>query len=218
MTPFERRFAKRMVAVRAKRRRCAAPRMRGPKPPLWKPVPGWVLAVDAARDSGWALYAGGALLRSGSCNIDNVAGRGDEHDELARVCRMALDVGAPFCTAERERSTVLVFERPFKSGHVNAYVGIGAAQGAWKRAWVLAGGGKTRVVYVHAATWRARVLGHVRGATREQWKALAVARVRSMHPGSSASDDEAEAILMGVCASFMPEVLAKLPKRVREAA
>jgi hypothetical protein len=169
-------------------------------------VPGWVLAVDAASQSGWALYGQGRLLASGSCDLNS--------DEVEHAVELAL--GGPGAPRLRKQATVLVLEKPFRSGHVSAYVGLGAAIGVWKRAWFRAGGGVRRIVRVQAMSWRARVLGAVRGASREQWKALAIQRARAMFPGVS-DDNQAEAILIGFWASHQPATLELMPSALRGA-
>jgi len=170
---------------------------------IFEAVPGWVLAVDGARTSGWAVYERGALRGSGVCDRDS--------DEVIRACLLAL--GGPSATPLRRMATVMVIEKPYASGHASAYVGLGAAIGIWGREFRRAGGGAEREVRVSPNDWRSAVLGRMR-LKREQWKALAVQRVRSLYPGIS-DDDQAEAILIGHWASHSARVLAKLPKTVR---
>jgi hypothetical protein len=181
---------------------------RSPFVALYTPAAGWLLAIDGARSSGWAVYFAGKLLSSGTVDLHS-------HD-IDAVVELAL--GGPDRDKARMRSTVMVIEKPWNSGHMSAAVGLGGAIGVWRRQWVLAGGSERRIERVHAMTWRARILGAARGLTREQWKALAVARARALFPGAVNSDDQAEAILIGLWASFSARVLSRFPKSVREAA
>jgi hypothetical protein len=180
---------------------------------LW---PVGILAVDTARNSGYAIYADGKYIRSGETRID-------DHGVLAAIVSQAMGDAAD---ANAYSALVLVLERPY-AGNSWTLQALGAARQAWLSAWKSMGQARRRVITVYPVTWRARVLGVTRGETLprvEKAYALAIKRAaQSARGGMGAElpvdvgDDEAPAIGIGKWASYAGEVGAVLPKKIREA-
>jgi hypothetical protein len=170
-----------------------------------------VLAVDAARRSGWAISVCGHLQESGEL---------DTLDEalIERIVLNALEY------VERvELPLVLVLESPW-GGSVAVVSALGAARERWLRAWRKAGQAMTRVVPVTASTWRGPVLGAewvsaprdvVRAHERRVAQVIAAANVarRALPVG----DDEAPAILIARWASHAARVGRAIGKRAAKA-
>lgn len=152
-----------------------------------------VLAIDTAQCSGWAIYLHGDLVSRGEIDMLTPTGLSEAND----VCLLALSYSAP---------GVLVFERPFRGTSQGGYIG------AWRSAWVAAGGRKRAQIGVYPATWRARVLGSP-CMTREAARAAEQRRALKETLGMPVGPDEAAAVCIGLWAIRAGEVGAVLPKR-----
>jgi len=165
-----------------------------------------VLAVDTAKNSGWALYVRGKYHSSGEVGIMN-------HGALVGL--VCIGAGEVMDAGLRSDKYVLVLERPWGGGN-HQIEGLGAARHAWLSAWCDAHATKTprRVLRVYPATWRARLFGRTKQTTGSESSFALV------HKRSAAGSDEAAAICIGAWASHAGEVAAALfpaPKKVKAA-
>jgi len=93
-------------------------------------------------------------------------------------------------------------------------MGTGAAWGVWLGALGEIGQPKRRIVRVNTQTWRKAVLGMNARAGHDALKAAARARALTL-VGRDVGDDEADAICIGVWASYAEDVAEVVPKRWR---
>jgi hypothetical protein len=161
-----------------------------------------ILAIDTAKQSGWAIFTPGQYAESGEANIE-------DRVELERITARAMKI-ALAC----DMPCILVLEKPWRSGFASTYTGLGAARFAWMQAWKAAGFTERRVVRVHPQTWRSKVLGRSRRNESEPKDAIAILEQRyaKATAGRDVGPDEAAAIGLGVYATRAGEVVAKLPK------
>jgi hypothetical protein len=153
-------------------------------------LPAVVLAVDTARQSGWAVRVRGRHAASGELDTLDAAAVSQVVGWTLRVARRT------------GLAAVLVLEAPW-GGRVNVVASLGAARERWLVAWRMAGQSERRVVRVQPRTWRCAVLG--RGATgtrdviraREQRAACGLLGLAATEIGG----DEAAAVLIGVWAA-----------------
>lgn len=197
----------------------ARTRKRKTPPPLPLPWRCVVLGVDTATRSGWAVRTAGKLVRSGEVSTE-------DDDEMEWIARTTV------ATALLQHLIpVLVLERPW-GGNDAMLIGLGAARGAWLRAWRRAQQPKSRVVRVYPASWRARVLGggahalardvvrpiEMQAALHEccTCNASHMQTVRVSCRGCiELGPDEAAAILISKWAAHAEPVGKVLPERVR---
>lgn len=192
------------------------PRRKKPEiPDSYHPHECVVLSIDPGRVSGWAV-----LVRGVECHY----GQSNDTEEWARAVCVALEIGD-----ERGLPVVVVMETWSQGSRKTdarfgapVLLGLGAAQGEWKRLLALAKVPKRRLVTVYPQTWRARVIGGPMNRTTAEWKAAAkgvaeAAFGRLMRPtieGHLLGPDAAEAVCQAIWASRAGKVGAVLPKRV----
>ncbi|HEX6239979.1 MAG TPA: hypothetical protein VFZ61_03760 [Polyangiales bacterium] len=160
-----------------------------------------VLAVDTAQVSGWCLMIRGLYVSSLQFDVL-------KHPTLLEeVCRNGLELGRV-----NGLPVVLVYEKPFFGTGQGQYIG------AWKAAWVAAGGVKTRFVGVYPAQWRARVLGsHYASAERATVRPVE-RRVAAQIAHRECGADEAPAVCIARWGSHAGDVYKKLPEAKRKGA
>lgn len=188
-------------------------------PPSTQPHRCALLAVDAGKAGGWAIYLAGKLVQFGQLNgYDLVAVQG----VVAALVQLAEIASLPM---------VLVLERPATYRHAGkrsfgTVLGMGAARGVWRAAWVSAGCSERRMVDAPIATWRSRVLGkgwggNVARETVRQHELLVAAQhvERELGPAKAqqVGPDSAPAILIGRWAAHAPQVAKRLPVTARAA-
>lgn len=181
---------------------------RGKKPaPAPKPWQCSILAVDTAENSGWSVWVDGTLVSSGET---------DTRDE-ARMLKIASWPGSHTISSG---PPVLVLEAPYggpkHAGEVKTLIALGMARERWLRAWKDAGEARARVVLVQPATWRAAVLGNVRGLKTPALNKLEQ-QVAKRISGRDCRPDEAAAVCVGAWASYAAAVGEVIGKKAREA-
>lgn len=184
----------------------------GPKPRRWaapKRAPASqlphdcaTLTLDIAQTTGWCLSVRGIYVSSGEFDLL-------KHPmQLTVVCAAALELGR----ANQRIPVVMVYEKPFVAageGRCSQYIG------AWRMAWVGAGGVKTRMLGCFPATWRARVLGGAYASARRETVRPIEQRMATRIAGRAVGGDEAAAVCLAKWAAHAGEVLAKLPASQR---
>lgn len=199
-------------------------RFEAPAPMPWQCV---VLAVDTARQSGWAIYCLGKLCEYGE--VDTL------HDAtLAQIVQNALDYAAGSVRAVPAAvPCVLVLEAPF-GGSVEVVAALGAARERWQLAWRQHEQAPGRIVRVQPSTWRGPVLGSEwiganRYAVRAQELLIARAFVEQSNRRAieravagvtrvaPLGHDEAAAILIGRWAAHAAAVGRVIGKRAARA-
>jgi len=188
--------------------------------PAPRPWPCAVLAVDAANASGWSIWLRGKYDLSGELNT-----------RLTGACADIVVLAVERAKQEK-LPLVLVLEWSSWQGRgIRTAQGLAAATERWLVPWrQFATGNKGRIVRVHVATWRSRVLGKdfgaraprqdIRLAERFTASSLTVrygARSKAQDP-TSFGNEEAPAICIGYWASYAGEVGKKLRPAAREAA
>lgn len=185
-------------------------RHEAPAPKPWQCT---LLAVDTARQSGWAIYCMGVLQEHGE--VDTL-----DEATLEQLVRNALEI-ATDCAVP----LVLVLEEPF-GGRPEIVAALGVARERWLRAWRQADQSLRRVVRVQPSTWRGPVLGSEwvsapRNAVRDQEMRTARALTKRMtrYDGSvpPLGHDEAAAILIGRWAAHAAAVGRAIGKRATKA-
>jgi hypothetical protein len=179
-------------------------RVEAPAPRPWQCV---ILAVDTARQSGWASYVRGRLQRFGE--VDTL-----DAGKLAVLASQAVTLGA-----EQELPVVLVLETPF-GGSVGVVSALGQARERWLVAWHGARQSRGRVVLVLPGVWRGPVLGrHAVRLERELVRQLELQTASALvleQQGKqwlSLGHDEAAAILIGRWAAHAGAVGRVIGKR-----
>lgn len=216
------RLAKAFEKAQERARNPRRKRIKKPPPP---PAPrAWacrILAVDTARNSGWAIWDRGVLRAWGE--IDK-----DDDVALKHLCVAA--VSSRDGDAQR---TVLVLEAAagfvYQGRSAATLTGLGKAHQAWERAWRDGGGLKTRIVRVKPTRWRGQLFGRSHN-TFELERQFAMLSIREAiqhafnHPGpdrpwltpaGEPRPDARAAICVGRCACYLGEVGAALPMFLR---
>lgn len=201
------------AATKQRRAKVAQP------PPSLRPHRCALLAVDAGKAGGWAIYLAGKLASFGECKGYDLAAITAVVSSLETLAEIA------------DLPMVLVLERPATYRHkgkrsFGTVLGMGAARGVWRAAWVSAGISERRIVDAPIATWRSRVLGKGWGGavareTVRQHEQL-VARNHVEHElgpvkAQQVGPDSAPAILIGRWGSHAPQVGKRLPITARAA-
>lgn len=158
-----------------------------------------VLAVDTARNSGWAIRQSHRLKYSGE--IDTL-----DYEALEQICALTFSI---HCTAHCRNGPVLVLEKPYGGRH-SVIASLGQARERWLMAWARVGLPHARKVLVNPSTWRSRVLERgvhclPREQVRDHERVSAQAEVRA---GIELGPDERAAILISRWAVRAPEVAA----------
>lgn len=171
-----------------------------------------VLAVDQARQSGWALRTsamdGGRLLGPFSLVLHGTTRNTSEmEDALTRIAEhptfawhtllVAFEDHAAVKSAARLRYNHATGQRPTRSEAV--LIGLGAARGAWDTLLDQRDHPKAQRIKAAPLAWR-RVTSHLRMPGDESPKDAAVRYCRARGIAVR-SEDEAEAICMGEWAS-----------------
>jgi hypothetical protein len=138
-----------------------------PAPDSYTPHDCVILAIDPAKDSGWAI------LPPPSSSIDPMSRHGEGSHlvavtlakEVAVRTRRPLVVAAEtWTTGDREQ------DRRMKAA---VLLGLGAAWERWLAAFDKIGLPKSRIVRVNVATWRSKIIGGPMNRTSEEWKEAA---------------------------------------------
>lgn len=160
-----------------------------------------ILAVDTARNSGWALFSCGVKIDSGEVNID-------DREAVLAICAAAVG-----CMLR----AVLVLEAPW-GGRKHTLLGLGGAREVWLHAWRKANKTKTtrRVVSVLPQVWRGPLGLKRKVDPRMQDQILASFDLKYITRG--VGPDEFEALLIGYWATHSRKVAALLPDKMRAAA
>jgi hypothetical protein len=159
-----------------------------------------VLAIDPGARSGFAVFERGALLASGSLLPS------ESRVEVAReAARLSEASGLPL---------VAVAEKWTAGGWRSAasMIGTGAAWGVWLGALGEIGQPNRRIVRVTTQAWRKAVLGMNARAGHDALKAASQLRARTV-VGREVGHDEADAVCIGLWASYADEVGNVVPKR-----
>lgn len=186
--------------------------------PAPKPWHCHILAIDTAEKSGWAIWEDGTLSGSGEV---------DTHDSktmaelISDMFSVSADLSLVRAMAEPRKPKVLVLEAPYggpKGAHeVKRLIGLGMARERWLRAWKDAGEARSRVVMVQPQTWRAAVLGNMRGLERKAIRRCELLVAGSIAGRAELGDDEAAAICIGKWASYAAPVGEVIGKRAVKA-
>jgi hypothetical protein len=187
-------------------------------PPSVQPHRAAILAVDAGKQGGWAIFLAGRLVQFGELH-------GYDLVEVTRVVAALLQLSQIAALP-----VVLVLERPAeyrRSGarSFSTVLGMGGARGVWRAAWVSAGCSERRIVDAPIATWRSRVLGAgITRLKREQVRPIEQAAARALvirelglARAAQVGPDSAPAILIGKYASHAATVAKRIPTRSRAA-
>jgi len=185
----------RATATRSKTREAPAP----------KPWLCAVLAVDTARQSGWAISRAGSHVDSGEV---------DTLDEV--TVGQIVDNAIGYAAATRV-PLVMVLESPF-GGSVAVIAALGVARERWLRAWRACDQSLGRVVRVAPSTWRGPVLGaRSVGLPRDEIRRVELATARALVGDPMIGHDEAAAILIARWASHAAAVGVAIGKRAARA-
>lgn len=167
-----------------------------------------LLAIDPGATSGYAIFdAQGELARIG---VVEVATR-----DLEKTVTLALDIGGG--------SAVLATESWNRGGPmgIEQWLSLGAARGAWEREFRIRCP-KGAIVRASVASWRSTMIDATRSASgkrfaSKEWKreARAVAVRTYGVPEALATDDSAEAFLLGYYAHRSDEAHAAAEKAKR---
>lgn len=184
-------------------------RARKPVPPdSWKPHACVLLPIDPARVSGYGILHSGKLLVSGASSDDLVFRHVVEQAKAEAVERgLPLIVVAETWTAGRDGRDARM--------RIQTVLGLGAAWQRWASALSEVGIPKSRILRVNMMSWRAKVLGGPMARTTAEWKALACRFVRARFGLETVTDDEAEALCIGVWASHAGRVGAAIRRAGR---
>lgn len=202
-------------AAPTRRKRQKAPQ----PPPSVQPHRCALLAVDAGKEGGWAVYVAGKLVQFGEVKGYDLTA---VQAVVAGLVQLAEISSVPM---------VLVLERPATYRHAGkrsfgTVLGMGAARGVWRAAWVSAGCSERRIVDAPIATWRSRVLGKgwggavARETVRQHEQLIArqmVERELGVQRAAAVGPDSAPAILIGKWAAHAPQVAKRLPVTARAA-
>ena len=124
------------------------PKRRTAKPPPRSAVnESVILAVDQATVSGWSIWVGGNLMRSGELTI-----KVTDPSNIIPVVQDAIELADAMhlpCT--------LITEHPW-GGNPATLAGMGVAKALWCGVWDDCGGVKSRKVQVWPSHWRSRTL------------------------------------------------------------
>lgn len=165
-----------------------------------------ILAIDPGRTSGWALFVRGVCVASG------VAKTHEERESFADLAIVTATArGVPLVVVGE------IWTPGGKFGGARTMAGVGASWGQWLAAFEAAGIPKARVMRVKVQTWRAAVLGGAFGRTTEQWHAMAMRRAEHAIGRTPVDANEAEAVCIGIWATYAPEVARKIPKGRKKA-
>ena len=175
-----------------------------PPPSVISPLPCVVLSVDAAGNSGWAIWSRGRLRCYGECDVFGSA----VDDVISQAALIAEQEG--LCLA-------LATERPFRIRFSNQ-TSIGAGEKIWREKAKRSGHFGSRFVRFYPSTWRSRTLGKgwgkkKRKEAREHEQEVARAVARAAGYPVRVGEDAAPAILIGRCATYSGELARVLPKR-----
>lgn len=189
-------------------------RPKRPRPPAsprpWKAV---ILAADpGSKRSGWSVWCGNQVYRSGECRLSISA--------LLEVVDYALGLAK-----ELGLPCVLVTERPFQQKAGKSHGASDHAGKLWADVWADRGGVKKRVVRVWPAVWRPPVLGRGTGnMPRDDVRPIEQQAARHFivnygyHPapeGLVIGPDESPGICIGRWGTCAGEVGEALPKKLR---
>ena len=154
-----------------------------------------LLAVDPGAKAGWAIFASGKLLESGTAKGFSLS---DTTMAVDRARELALEQGLPL---------VVVGEDWTAGGwpSLERFGRLCASWGPWESVALDRG---AAVLRVYTQTWRGAML-HTRQRPTKGWKKLAREIVSAMFR-LDVPDDTAEAILLGKFAAHSPELRAVL--------
>ncbi len=172
-----------------------------PAPKPWECV---VLAVDTARQSGWALYVVGKYEQSGE--IDTLDATGVEL-VVSIALERAMALGKPLVMALEFRY----------GGRQWVTAGLAVACERWRAAWRKAGISERRALKVGPSTWRAAVLGSPWAHARREGVRSVEQAVAAGLARRAVGPDEAAAVCIGHWASHAPEVGKAIGKRASKA-
>lgn len=181
----------------------------------YKPHPVVILAVDPGKVSGVALYHAGKLIDHGTADIAKIVRRG---------IASWPDVGWADGEAYGMRLVVAIeSHNPHGRWGFNAQQGLAESVGVWKAAVNALPKRRpvTRIVRIPVDAWRKAIFGvcrlkpHPVADATTQWKFMAIQAVQQRHNLTVTDHNEAEAILIGECASKSGEVAKVLGKRER---
>jgi hypothetical protein len=168
-----------------------------------------VLGVDSGATSGWAIWTPGA----GICKHGTAKSSADRGAVVLDAVQIAHALTLP-CVAVLEKWT--------PGGGVRwnpkTMIGLGQSRGRWLEQLEVCDFMDADVVSVEPNTWRAGTLSKLgRGVGRDEWKRRAVQACKARGL-VTATDDEAEAILMAIWgAEKSAEVLVRSKVRRRAA-
>lgn len=194
---------------------------RKPTPPdSYTPHDCVILAIDPAKDSGWAI------LPPPSSSIDAMSRHGEGGHAVAvnlarEVCmrtrRPLIVVAETWTTGNREH------DRRMKAA---VLLGLGAAWQRWLAEFDRIGLPKSRVLRVNVATWRSKIIGGAMNRTSDEWKQaakqVATGRFPALDRASlplfepELNDNEADALCIALWArqaGVVGEALKKAGKR-----
>lgn len=198
-------FAARPIKPVSSQARAMTAKRKAPTAPAPRPWKCSVLAVDTADNSGFSVWVDGTLVYSGEVETRDTALLNKIADWPSSH---TISAGPP----------VLVLEAPW-GGSTETVVGMAMARERWERAWRDAGEAMSRIVRVNPSTWRAAVLGNIRGLKREQIREMEgrVARALLDSPKRVIGEDEAAAVCIGRWSSYAPQIGQVIGKRAVKA-
>lgn len=174
-----------------------------PLPPLARPLDAVIVALDAAKRTGWAVYVRGVLHAFGDADSR-------KHDERGQVIAIGLRV------AEMLRVPCgMLIETPY-GGYTAVVLSLTETKALWREDWTRMTGTPDRCIDRTAGEWRRGLFG--RGnMPREQARALElqlakriVARDLPGVPLTAIDGDSAAAICIGSTVTHAREWLAVL--------
>jgi hypothetical protein len=160
--------------------------------PRFTATDGYILAVDPATKSGWAYFHGSQYFGSGT--ITSAKGR----HEIVRIWAER--------SAGQPRVAVVETWGPHWKSHT-ALARTAENRGRWLEHLALL---DIPVVGVKPETWRSRLLGKYGNARTKQFKELALTHASARIKRTITQDDEAEAILIGIWATYATEVVTAM--------
>jgi len=170
-----------------------------PRPPL----PCVILSIDSGKQSGWAIRKRGKLVDSGTAVT---------WKDRSRVVSLAQE-------HESKLSPLIVVFEDWSPGGWKSHktmFGMGVPKGRWLEWLDVANHPGSRVTKVQVGEWRRWILGkRYTNAKREQIKPVAIAHVKSVESKVVMSDNEAEAICIGLWAERAQEIYELLPKKIK---
>ena len=167
------------------------------------PLDAVLLAVDSARNSGWALYARGQLNKYGECNSRAPHERAEVVADALRLA-VALD-----------RPIGLVLEVPF-GGPLKTLLSLAESATLWRDTWIAYEQHPRRVIDVLATEWRERMFGvgtmpREDARRLEQITAQRILDVARMTSRPALGGDAAAAVCLGYTARSSSALQTALP-------